>query len=69
MNEAEYLTQKFIIYLAISHERNNTGIDEMMDANGGYILHNDALENKGGQRRWGAGNPNLTVIVNSQSAM
>ena len=50
VSEVEYLARKFIIYLAIVHERNNTGIVEMMDSNGGYILHIDALGDKGGQR-------------------
>ena len=50
VSEVEYLAKKFIIYLSIAHERNNTGIVEMMDANGGYILHIDALGNKGQQR-------------------
>jgi hypothetical protein len=46
----EYLAKKFIIYLSIIHERNSTSIVEMMDGNGGYILHIDALGGKGGQR-------------------
>jgi len=50
VSEIEYLAKKFIIYLSIIHERNNTGIVEMMDANGGYILHIDALGGKGRQR-------------------
>lgn len=50
VSEVEYLAKKFIIYLSIVHERNNTGIVEMMDANGGYILHIDALGGKGRQR-------------------
>ena len=50
VSEVEYLAGKFIIYLAIAHERNNTGIVEVMDSNGGYILHIDALGDKGGPR-------------------
>ena len=50
VSEVEYLAKKFIIYLSIAHELNNTGIVEMMDANGGYILHIDALGDKGRQR-------------------
>ena len=50
VSEVEYLAKKFIIYLSIAHERNNTGIVEMMNANGGYILHIDALGDKGRQR-------------------
>ena len=50
VSEIEYLSRKFIIYLSIAHERSNTGIVEMMDSNGGYILHIDALGDKGAQR-------------------
>ncbi|MEA2041688.1 MAG: transposase [Bacteroidota bacterium] len=50
VSEIEYLAKRFIIYLTIVHEQNNTGIVEMMNANGGYILHIDALGDKGGQR-------------------
>ena len=50
VSEVEYLAKKFIVYLSIVHERNNAGIVEMMDANGGYILHIDALGDKGRRR-------------------
>ncbi|MEA3452129.1 MAG: hypothetical protein U9Q83_09545 [Bacteroidota bacterium] len=51
VSEVEYLSKKFIIYLSAVQEENNTGIVEMMNANGGYILHIDALGGtKGGQR-------------------
>ncbi len=51
VSEVEYLSKKFIIYLATLQEKNNSGIIEVMDSNGGYILHIDALGGaKGGQR-------------------
>ncbi len=51
VSEVEYLSRRFITYLSLVHEHNNGGIVEMMDANGGYILHLDALGGtKGGQR-------------------
>ena len=50
-SEIDYLSKKFIIYLSLVHEYNNGGIVEIMDANGGYILHLDALGgSKGGER-------------------
>ena len=51
VSEIGYLSRRFIIYLSLVHERNSGGIVEIMDANGGYILHLDALGGtKGGQR-------------------
>ena len=51
VSEVEYLSKKFIIYLSIVQERNTMGIIDVMDANGGYILHIDALGgSKGGER-------------------
>lgn len=51
ISEIEYLARKFIIYLSVAHERNSSGIVEIMNDNGGYILHLDALGgSKGGER-------------------
>lgn len=51
VSEVEYLARRFIIYLSVTHERNSDGIVEIMNDNGGYILHLDALGGtKGGER-------------------
>jgi hypothetical protein len=41
-SEIEYLSQKFITYLAIAHRRATPRINRAMQLSGGYILHLDA---------------------------
>ncbi|MCK5853419.1 hypothetical protein KAH27_10365 [bacterium] len=51
LSEIGYLAQKFIIYLSIVHSHKSCRILEIIDENGGYILHLDALGGaKGGER-------------------
>lgn len=51
VSEVEHLGQRFVTYLSVTHEQNSTGIVEIMDENGGYMLHLDALGGtKGGER-------------------
>ena len=44
VSEVEFLAKKFIILLSIIHEQHNVEIVNVMSANGGYILHLDALD-------------------------
>ena len=46
-NEISYLGKKFIAYLAIAHRQSAGKIKELMNANGGYILHLDGTCDKG----------------------
>ena len=39
--EISYLGQRFIVYLALVHERSQAELKQFMDAQGGYILHLD----------------------------
>lgn len=51
ISEIGYLAQKFIIYLSIVHSHKSCKLLEIIDENGGYILHLDALGgSKGGER-------------------
>jgi len=49
-SEVEELAKKFFIYLSIIHEQKTNKIVEIMDSNGGYILHLDALGDAGNNR-------------------
>ena len=46
----EYLSKKFIVYIAEIQEKYNFKIVDCMKNNGGYILHLDALGGAGGDR-------------------
>ena len=46
-NEISYLGKKFIAYLAIAHRQSAGKIKELMNTNGGYILHLDGTCDKG----------------------
>jgi hypothetical protein len=46
-NEISYLGKKFIAYLAIAHRQSAGKIKELMNSNGGYILHLDGTCDKG----------------------
>lgn len=46
-SEVEILAKKYIVYLSIIHEWKANKIVEIMDSNGGYILHLDALGDAG----------------------
>jgi len=46
-NEISYLGKKFIVYLAIAHRQSADKIKELMNTNGGYILHLDGTCDKG----------------------
>ncbi len=50
VSEVEYLSKKFIVYLAEIQEKYNLKIVDCMKNNGGYILHLDALGGTGGDR-------------------
>lgn len=63
VSEIEYLSRRFIVYLSLVHERNNSGIIEIMDANGGYILHLDALGGSNGGERLISGVDGISDIV------
>jgi len=45
--EIDYLAKKFIVYLAIAHNRNAEKIKTAMELNGGFILHLDSTCDKG----------------------
>ena len=40
--EISYLAQKFIVYLALAHRESGEKLNQLMNQNGGYILHLDA---------------------------
>jgi hypothetical protein len=50
ISEIEYLSKKFIVYIAEIQEKYNFKIVDCMKNNGGYILHLDALGGTGGDR-------------------
>jgi hypothetical protein len=50
VSEVEYLSKKFIVYLAEIQDKYNLKIVDCMKNNGGYILHLDALGGTGGDR-------------------
>ena len=50
VSEIEYLSKKFIVYIAEIQEKYNFKIIDCMKNNGGYILHLDALGGTGGDR-------------------
>lgn len=41
-SEIFYLATKFIVYLCLAHRESQGEIKELLDRNGGYILHVDA---------------------------
>lgn len=49
-SEVNHLSKKYIAYLSVIHEQSSNYIVEIMDSNGGYILHLDALGTNGGKR-------------------
>ena len=50
VSEVEYLSKKFIVYLAEIQDKYSLRIVDCMKNNGGYILHLDALGGTGGDR-------------------
>lgn len=50
LNEVYYLAKKFIVYLATLHNIRNDNICEIIQENGGYILHLDSFGDKGSPR-------------------
>lgn len=50
LSEVYYLAKKFIIYLATLHNIRNDSICEIIEGNGGYILHLDSFGDKGSPR-------------------
>lgn len=50
LNEVYYLAKKFIVYLATLHNIRNDNICEIIQENGGYILHLDSFGDKGSTR-------------------
>jgi hypothetical protein len=59
-NEISYLGKKFIAYLAIAHRQSADKIKELMNTNGGHILHLDGTCDKGR-------NPFLVSVLDSIS--
>ena len=49
-SEIDILKDKYIVYLSIIHDQSTSKIVEMMNRNGGYILHLDGMGSKGGER-------------------
>ena len=43
ISEIEYLGRKFVLYLALAHQRATPRIRQAMELSGGYILHLDAM--------------------------
>ena len=43
ISEIEYLGRKFVMYLALAHQRATPRIRQAMEISGGYILHLDAM--------------------------
>jgi hypothetical protein len=41
LREVDHLGQRFIVYLALAHEKSQAKLKQFMDARGGYILHLD----------------------------
>ncbi len=60
LNEISYLGKKFIAYLAVAHRQSADKIKELMNTNGGYILHLDGTCDKGR-------NPFLVSVLDSVS--
>jgi len=50
VSEVEYLSKKFVVYLAEIQDKYSLKIVDCMKNNGGYILHLDALGGTGGDR-------------------
>jgi hypothetical protein len=61
-SEIFYLAKKFIVYLSLAHRESQGKIRELLDRNGGYILHLDATC-EGGSPHVMTGMDGITEIV------